>query len=293
VLTPEQLETFDRNGCLVIEDLFTESDLQPVKDEFSAVVEREAQRLLSEGKLSHLYADESFETRMARIATEAPEAAAALQTRAHKGDALFAFLKHPKILDRVESLVGGDILCHPSYNLHPRLPGGQTIPHQDAAYYLSDADDTLIVACLIPLVDTTEENGCLWVARGRHREGVLRYEWRDALYMLPEEVPESQREPLPTRAGSMVLFTSMVPHGSLVNNTDTVRWSMDLRYQAMGQPTGRWYTPGFVARCASDPEKETPDCATWVAGVEHALAEADKQPDRIRIRWEGGPKNLR
>jgi ectoine hydroxylase-related dioxygenase (phytanoyl-CoA dioxygenase family) len=293
MLTPEQLEAFDQEGCLVIEDLFTEDDLQPVKDEFSAVTEREAQRLLAEGKLSDLYADEPFETRMAKVAAEAPEAAAALQTRAHKGDALFAFLKHPKILDRVESLVGPDILCHASYNLHPRLPGGRTIPHQDAAYYLPDGDNTLIVACLIPLVDTSEENGCLWVARGRHKEGVLRYEWRDLLYMFPEEVPEEQREPLPTPAGSMVMFTSMLPHGSLVNNTDTVRWSMDLRYQAVGQPTGRWYIPGFVARCTSDPSLETPDCATWIEDVERVQKEADRQPDRPRMRWENAPKNLR
>lgn len=291
MLTDAQLATFEEEGCLILEDVFTEADVRPVKEEFCDVVEREAQRLLKERKLSDLYADEPFEKRMARVAAEAPEAAAALQTRAHKGVAFFEFLKHPKILDRVECLVGSDILCHPSYNLHPRLPGGQTVPHQDAAYYLPDGDGTLIVACLIPLVDTTEENGCLWVAKRRHEEGVLRYDWReDRLYLFPEEVPEDQREPVPTRAGSLVMFTSMLPHGSLVNNTDTVRWSMDLRYQAMGQPTGRWYVPGFVARCKSDPTKETPDCATWVADVERVAQEADAQPDRPRLRWENAPK---
>jgi len=35
-------------------------------------------------------------------------------------------MKHSKILDRVEPLVGSEILCHPSYNIHPRLPGGYT-----------------------------------------------------------------------------------------------------------------------------------------------------------------------
>ena len=57
-------------------------------------------------------------------------------------------MKHPKILDRVESLVGPDILCHPSYNIHPRLPGGYTTPHQDAGFYLPDGDETLISGML-------------------------------------------------------------------------------------------------------------------------------------------------
>ena len=91
MLTKAQIATFEDEGCLVLEDVFTEADLAPVKAEFSAVVEREAQRLLGEGKLSDLYTHEPFERRMAKVAAEALEAAAALQTRAHKGDALFAF----------------------------------------------------------------------------------------------------------------------------------------------------------------------------------------------------------
>ena len=286
MLAKTQIAKFEDEGCLVMADVFAEDEMCPVKEEFSAVVEQEAQRLFGEGKLSDLYEDEPFERRMAKVAAEAPEAAAALQSRAHKGRALFAFMKHPKILDCVEDLVGPDILCHPSYNIHPRLPGGQTMPHQDAAFYLPDGDDTLIVACLVPLVDTTEENGCLWLARGRHKEGVLRYGMggKGGFYLIPDEVPEEQREPLPTQAGSMVMFTSMLPHGSLVNETDTVRWSMDLRYQALGQPTGRWYVPGFVARCRSNPELETPSAQAWVAEVERAAREAEAQPDRPQRR---------
>jgi hypothetical protein len=291
MLTDAQVAEFEAEGCLVLEGVFTEEDLSPVKAEFGDVVDREARRLHEAGKLSRLYENEPFETRLARVAQEAPEAAAALQTRAHKGRALFEFMKHPKILDRVERLVGPDILSHPSYNLHPRLPGGQTVPHQDAAYYLPDGDATLIVACLIPMVDTTEENGCLWVARRRHREGIMRYEWRkEGLYLLPGEVPEPQRRPVPTRAGSMVMFTSMTPHGSFVNRTDRVRWSMDLRYQAVGKPTGRWYVPGFVARCRSNPALETFDCAAWVADIERVAKEAEAEPDRPRLRWPNAPK---
>jgi len=131
MLTETQKTALQGTGFLLFEDLFTEADMAPLKAEFGAVVEREAQRLFQEGTLSDLYADEPFDLRLAKIALEVPEAAAALQNRAHKGEALFQFMKHPKILDRVEALVGPDILCHPSYNVHPRLPGGQTVAHHE------------------------------------------------------------------------------------------------------------------------------------------------------------------
>ena len=246
MLNDSQIATFKEEGYLIIEDLFTDDDLRPVKDEFNAVVEVQAQQLYQAGRVSSLYENESFERRLAKIAAEAPEATSALQTRAHKDEAFFQFLKHPKILDRVESLVGPDILCHPSYNIHPRLPGGYTTPHQDAGFYLPDGDETLILACLIPLVDTTLENGCLWVAPRRHKEGVLRHRWeKDGLNIPLEEVSEAERQPVPTKAGSMVMFSSMTPHGSRVNNTDTLRWSMDLRYQALGETDRTLVCPRF------------------------------------------------
>ena len=218
MLNDSQIATFKEEGYLIIEDLFTEDDLCPVKDEFNAVVEAQAQQLYQAGQVSGLYENESFERRLAKIAAEAPEATSALQTRAHKDEALFQFMKHPKILDRVESLVGPDILCHPSYNIHPRLPGGYTSPHQDAGYYLPDGDETLILACLIPLVNTTLENGCLWVAPRRHKEGVLPHVWGESGLNIPlEDVSEAERQSLPTKAGSMVMFSSTTPHGSRVN----------------------------------------------------------------------------
>ena len=286
MLNDSQIATFKEEGYLIIEDLFTEDDLCPVEDEFSAVIEAQAQQLYKAGRVSALYENESFERRLAKITAEAPEAASALQTRAHKDERLFQFMKHPKILDQVESLVGPDILCHPSYNIHPRLPGGYTTPHQDAGFYLPDGDETLILACLIPLVDTTPENGCLWVAPRRHKEGVLRHLWEeDGLNISLEEVSEAERQPVPTKVGSMVMFSSMTPHGSLVNHTDTIRWSMDLRYQALGKPTGRWYVPGFVARNRSNPELETPNCKAWITEVERVEQSANRYPEWPRYRW--------
>jgi phytanoyl-CoA hydroxylase len=286
MLNQRQIEAFKQEGFVVVEQLFSEADFWPLKEEFNAVVQQRARQLYEAGKISDPYESEPFERRLTKIAAERPEIAEALQTRAHKGEALFQFMKHPYILDRVEALLGGEILSHPSYNIHPRLPGGQTTPHQDAGYYLPDGDATLIVACLIPMVDTSLENGCLWVAPRRHKEGVFHHNVGAKGLEIPSaEVTEKEKIPMPMKAGDMVMFSSMLPHGSLINHTDTVRWSMDLRYQALGAPTGRWYVPGFVARSRAHPDLECPDWKAWVADVERVAEEAEGLPERPRSRW--------
>ena len=45
MLTVAQKRTLEETGFLLFEDLFTEADVAPLKAEYGAVVEREAQRL--------------------------------------------------------------------------------------------------------------------------------------------------------------------------------------------------------------------------------------------------------
>ena len=43
--------------------------------------------------------------------------------------------------------------------------------------------------------------------------------------------------PVPVKKGGVLLMTNRTPHVSFENNTDIVRWSMDLRYQSAALPT--------------------------------------------------------
>jgi hypothetical protein len=53
-------------------------------------------------------------------------------------------------------------------------------------------------------------------------------------------------------------------HSSMDNVTeDQVRISFDLRYQPVGQPTGRPLFPGFVARSRTRPEQALDDPKVW------------------------------
>ena len=69
-LSKEQLEQFDTDGYLVVENVLEDADIDPVIEEYSAHIDRRAHELLDEGKISSLHEEESFEQRLASICKE-------------------------------------------------------------------------------------------------------------------------------------------------------------------------------------------------------------------------------
>ena len=89
--------------------------------------------------------------------------------------------------------------------------------------------------------------------------------------IIDEEMPQTEALTLPMDKGDVLLMDKQTPHRSTPNNADTVRWSMDLRYQQTGTPTGRPFHPDFVARSWSNPASELRDydewCRQWVESL--------------------------
>ena len=73
-----------------------------------------------------------------------------------------------------------------------------------------------------------------------------------------EEMPAQKVLNLPMRKGSVLLMHKETPHWS-----DTVRWSMDLRYQRTGTPTGRPFHPDFVVYSQFNPSSVLKDYKKW------------------------------
>ena len=65
------------------------------------------------------------------------------------------------------------------------------------------------------------------------------------------------------RRGSALFIHRLTCHGSLPNKSDRIRWSLDLRYNPIGQPSGREAFPGFVARSEARPETELSNAEAW------------------------------
>ena len=275
---------FHQHGYLVVDNVLTDADLTPVIDEYAAYIDRRAYELHAAGNLSQRYADEPFDRRLACICQETPELYPELDIMHRRGVATFGFLHNPTLLDIAESLIGPEIICSPIQHLRPKLPSGLTPRgsdphvvhwHQDAGVTWEEADPYFILTLWIPLVDATLENGCLRLIPNIHKEGLLPHRTKRGLGTAIHGDLLAHRPivTLPMRKGSVLLMHKHTPHSSSRNSTDTVRWSMDIRYQATGTATGRPFYPQFVVRSRANPQTVLHDHQSWSAQWEKALAE--------------------
>jgi phytanoyl-CoA hydroxylase len=246
-LTREQIRHFTDEGWLMVPDVFTDAEIQPLRDEITGVIDEAARRLLVEGKVSRTFEEEPFETRLTRLYTECDEILPPIVGRAgggHSGPAFFEFITNARLLATLESLVGPEIVGSSVYRIRPKMPSwhrGAVPWHQDSGYFSPHCDGDLIVTCWIPLVDTYPENGCLQVLPRAHRSGVVRHYTNGPggyLVIQDEDLPAGTPEPVtvPVPAGGVLYMTNLTPHMSTPHTKDVVRWAVDVRYQSADVP---------------------------------------------------------
>ena len=299
-LTDRQAEFFMREGYLMAPDVFTPADLQPLRDEFTELIDEQAVALRAAGKLSRLYRDEPFERRLARIYAETGEILGPIVGRGgggHSGPALFAVITHPALLAVVESLIGPEIVASSVYRVRPKIPGmarGVVPWHQDSGYFNAHCDRRLILTCWIPLVDATVGNGCLEVIPRAHRRGVARH-YTDGpngyLAIDDPDLPDGGAPvAAPVPAGGVLLLTNLTPHCSTPNRSDVVRWSIDLRYQDAAAPNNVGEAPQDFTWDRPDAEIACypPEADFVVRSVRdpRSVVRSAEEFNRIRRRYE-------
>lgn len=313
VLTPAQRAHFEHEGYVVVEDVLDpELDIAPIWDEYSDVLDEIARELLAEGAISSLYRDLDFNARLIRICEESgrnfaqhfdfslPQTGVEDSTPMHVGPAVFNMLTSPRLLDLVEDLIGPEIYSNPVQHIRMKLParavqkGSQNglvtrIPwHQDNGVILPEADESQILTIWMPVSEATLENGCLQVIPRSHRNDLMAHcPVPEKGVGIPDKLLDTGRAvPLPMKPGSALLMTSRTVHSSLDNLTDDqVRISLDLRYQPIGQPTGRPAFPGFIARSALHPDAELHDPAEWARLWYETRAKLAAQENPSFNRW--------
>jgi ectoine hydroxylase-related dioxygenase (phytanoyl-CoA dioxygenase family) len=148
-------------------------------------------------------------------------------------------IRHPRILDAVEDLIGPNILAWAvgHFDKKPHDPSFVSW-HQDGTYW-GFSDPARVVAAWVALTPSRRENGCLRVIPGSHRAGQLPH--RDtyaANNMLSRgqdiavAVDEAQAVDLALEPGEISLHTSLLVHGSEPNRSGLRRTGIVLRYIA-------------------------------------------------------------
>ncbi|MBV9248630.1 MAG: phytanoyl-CoA dioxygenase family protein [Acetobacteraceae bacterium] len=195
-------------------------------------------------------------------------------TLRHKSHLLFTWLndliRHPRILDSVEDIIGPDILCWGSsfFIKEPRDPGFVSW-HQDSTYWGLEPSD--IVTAWIAFSDSTSVNGAMRVVPGTHKLDQIPHQdtfTPNNLLSRGQEVmvdvDERQAVMLELAAGEVSLHHVRLIHGSDPNPSDQRRIGFAIRY-----------IPTYVRQVAG-----THDSATLVRGVDRfGHFEQEQRPD--------------
>ena len=191
-----------------------------------------------------------------------------------KSHLLFTWLndliRHERILDAVEDILGPDILCWGTsfFIKEPRNPAFVSW-HQDSTYWGLDPAD--IVTAWVALSDSTTENGAMRVVPQSHTMAQIPHQdtfRSDNLLSRGQEVmvdvDASGADTLTLKAGEMSLHHVRLIHGSEPNPSDQRRIGFAIRY-----------LPTHVRQIAG-----SHDWATLVRGVDrHGNFELEPRPD--------------
>ena len=133
---------------------------------------------------------------------------------------------HPRLLETIRMLIGDDLLLFRStLMLKPAHHGSAHGLHQDSPYWPMEPPSLVTVS--IALTDSDPENGCIQVIPGSHKWGAQRWgritRERDQPLTDREDVDMGQCREVPLKAGSALLFHSLVVHGSGANNSSRPR----------------------------------------------------------------------
>jgi ectoine hydroxylase-related dioxygenase (phytanoyl-CoA dioxygenase family) len=220
----DEREQYRREGYIVVNSVFTADDLAPVEQ---AIDELTARAIASGGKCVYLELEpEPIDGRRVPRRIYSPyDQHGAFQTLATS----------PKVLDRIESLIGPSFsLHHSKLNMKPARVGSSVEWHQDLAFFPHTNDD--LVTMLIYLDEATEENGCLQVLP-RHHSHFFNHALPDGTFagLITEEIDSGRfgrPVPLAAPAGSVIFMHCITPHSSLPNRSTRPRRTLIFEYRA-------------------------------------------------------------
>ena len=196
-----------------------------------------------EGYLAPVAALSEAEARAARARLETIEAGMGGPLRGdvrHKAHLLFPFLaemiRHPKILDAIEDVLGPDILC---WNTNFFIKEAETPSfvswHQDSTYWGLSSPD--VCTAWVALTPSTVENGAMAVIPKSHtRDQIPHRDTFDRHNLLTRgqevavEVDEREAVPLVLQPGEMSLHHVRLVHGSPPNPSNDRRIGFAIRY---------------------------------------------------------------
>lgn len=251
-LTHEQLERYDRDGFLVLENFVAAQACDRLRRRACELVEafdpegsfsifstheqtRKSDRYFLESgdKIRFFFEEDAF-LENGQLRQKKEHSINKIGHALHDLDEVFSsFSRTPKLSQLVASLgINKPLLIQSMYIFKQPRVGGEVTCHQDSTFLYTEPMS--VVGLWFALEDATRENGCLWAIPGGHRlglksrfgratEGGTRFEIYDS-----SPWPLDSLVPLEALKGTLVVLNGLLPHLSYANRSAKSRHAYTL-----------------------------------------------------------------
>ncbi|MDR5798410.1 phytanoyl-CoA dioxygenase family protein [Caballeronia sp. LZ008] len=226
-LTASQLEAYERDGFVVLPELFSEEEIAHMKSELRRIQKIDTDHLVREktgGIAKTIYKVHE---------TESPTASAVFH----------AAVRSPRLLGPAQQLIDDDQLYvyHTKCNLKTAIDGSVWQWHQDfGTWHIDGVKEPRMTTALVMLDQPTEMGGCLYFIPRSHKLGSLDPTFDEAtgyrFYVVPKptmlDILSSHPKAVPIigRPGTVVFFDANIVHASGHNLSGDDRWQAYIVY---------------------------------------------------------------
>lgn len=241
-ITQQQAAQYDRDGFFVLRNALPVDALASLEAAIDPLERRIADlaraRVVPDRQMQVSRPDEiSFADHLAAISPE-----------------VRAFTMRRDLVRIAMDLVGPDVRIYQEHAVYKKAGAPRSLPwHQDGGYEFTIPMH--YVTFWVSITDATVDNGCVWVRPGDHLLGPLDH-WPSFTGFVCSDGDDGG-VPIETRAGDILVFSSLTPHRSGPNLTGETRKGYIVHYCADGT---HWvesqYQGGYKSMTCDDPRRQ-------------------------------------
>lgn len=221
-ITDAQRQQLDENGYFILDNVFTQAEM----DALARQIEAHQQR---------------HEERLAAVGTEGISRAKEISFTSHlaeQDDDVRAFATRPEFAAIATQLLAPDIDLYWNQSVFKGPQGEKEFPwHQDDGY--TPVTPSPYLTLWLALNDATTDNGCIWVLPGSHKNGLVAHTPSPIGLVCHASDDLDQGVPVPIKAGLLAVFWSLTMHKSGVNRSKGPRKAYILQYSHAGLQNAR------------------------------------------------------